>query len=197
MFTRAKVNITLAQRKYHLCPKEISCLPKGNITFGRSKYHVSPKEISPLPEGNIMFAQRKYHIRQSKYQICSMEISRLPNGNTMFAQRRYHNCPTRFASFARRDRISYPRQKHVCPKEKSSLPEAKLPEVWEGSGYAGGVGNGFGPRGFYFRNLGTIQEQCDAIRWEQLEYWHFSRGYIFWANDLILYLKLLHVCIRV
>ena len=31
--------------------------------------------------------------------------------------------------------------------------------------------------------------QCDAIRWEQLENWHFSRGYNFWTNDFILILK--------
>ena len=31
--------------------------------------------------------------------------------------------------------------------------------------------------------------QCDAIRWKQLENWHFSRGYNFWTNDLILILK--------
>ena len=28
-----------------------------------------------------------------------------------------------------------------------------------------------------------------AIRWEQLEKWHFSRGFNFWTNDLILILK--------
>ena len=31
--------------------------------------------------------------------------------------------------------------------------------------------------------------QCDAIRQEQFETWHFSRGYNFWTNDLILILK--------
>ena len=31
--------------------------------------------------------------------------------------------------------------------------------------------------------------QCDAIRWEQLENYHFSRGYKFLTNDLILILK--------
>ena len=31
--------------------------------------------------------------------------------------------------------------------------------------------------------------QCDAIRWEQLENWHFSWGYNFSNNDLILILK--------
>ena len=30
---------------------------------------------------------------------------------------------------------------------------------------------------------------CDAIRSEQFENWHFSRGYNFWTNDLILILK--------
>ena len=33
------------------------------------------------------------------------------------------------------------------------------------------------------------QLQCDAISWEQLDNWHFSRGYNFWTNDLILILK--------
>ena len=31
--------------------------------------------------------------------------------------------------------------------------------------------------------------QCDAIRLEQFENYHFSRGYNFWNNDLILILK--------
>ena len=31
--------------------------------------------------------------------------------------------------------------------------------------------------------------RCDAIRWEHLENWHFSRGYNFWTNGLILILK--------
>ena len=30
---------------------------------------------------------------------------------------------------------------------------------------------------------------CDAIRWEQLENWHFSRDYNFWTNALIFILK--------
>ena len=34
-----------------------------------------------------------------------------------------------------------------------------------------------------------VRVQSDAIRWEQLEKWHFSRGYNFWTNDLILILK--------
>ena len=33
--------------------------------------------------------------------------------------------------------------------------------------------------------------QCDAIRWEQLENSHFSRGYNFWTLDLILILQAL------
>ena len=31
--------------------------------------------------------------------------------------------------------------------------------------------------------------QCDAIRWEQFEIWHFSRGYNFWTDGLILIMK--------
>ena len=31
--------------------------------------------------------------------------------------------------------------------------------------------------------------QCDTIRWEQFENWHFSRCYNFWTDDLILILK--------
>ena len=37
--------------------------------------------------------------------------------------------------------------------------------------------------------LESMEIQCDAIRWEQFENWHFSRGYNFWTNDLILILK--------
>ena len=42
----------------------------------------------------------------------------------------------------------------------------------------------------YIRAIGNTV-QCDAIRWEQFENWHFSRGYNFWTKDLILILKTL------
>ena len=35
----------------------------------------------------------------------------------------------------------------------------------------------------------TYTIQCDVIRLEQFENWHFSGGYNFWTNDLILILK--------
>ena len=39
--------------------------------------------------------------------------------------------------------------------------------------------------------LNRVKVQCDAIWWEQLENWHFSRGYItLKTNDLILILKI-------
>ena len=40
-----------------------------------------------------------------------------------------------------------------------------------------------------YYNLYLTIIQCDAIRWEQLENWHFLRGYTFWSNDLLLILK--------
>ena len=42
--------------------------------------------------------------------------------------------------------------------------------------------------------------QCDAIRWEQFANWHFSKGYNFWTDDLILILKSLtrpYLCIAI
>ena len=47
---------------------------------------------------------------------------------------------------------------------------------------------------FYLLSIYLLQKkryyiQCDAIKWEQLEYWHFSRGYNFWTIALILILK--------
>ena len=41
----------------------------------------------------------------------------------------------------------------------------------------------------YTSHVGNFYLQCDTIRWEQLENWYFSRGYILWTNDLILILK--------